>query len=43
MTILDAVVFVGILMNVDKERRPAAFVGMLLGWFLISGLFTLLR
>jgi hypothetical protein len=39
MTILDAVVFIGLLAIVDKERRPAVFVGLLL----VSALFALLR
>ena len=30
MTVLDAVVFIGLLAIVDKERRPAVFVGLVL-------------
>ena len=39
MTILDAVVFVGLLAIADKERRPAVFVGLLV----ISAVVALLR
>jgi hypothetical protein len=39
MTMLDAVVFLGLLIIVDRKRRPAVFVGMLL----IQGVFALLR
>jgi hypothetical protein len=39
MTIFDAVVFIGLLAIVDKERRPAVFVGLLL----ISAVVALLR
>jgi hypothetical protein len=30
MTVLDGVVFIGLLIIVEEKRRPAAFVGMLL-------------
>lgn len=39
MMILDAVVFIGILIIVDRKRRPMAFIGMLL----VTALFALLR
>jgi hypothetical protein len=39
VTILDAVVFIGLLLIVDKERRPTVFVGMLL----ISAVFYVLH
>lgn len=39
MTILDGVVFVGLLLIVDRKRRPAVFVGMLL----VQGVFALLH
>ena len=39
MTVLDAVVFIGLLTITDKERRPAVFVGMLL----IAAVFALVR
>jgi hypothetical protein len=35
MTLFDAVAFIGLLAIVDKERRPAVFIGLLL----ISALF----
>ena len=38
MTVLDAVVFIGLLAMVDKERRPAVFVG-----FLVISAVALLR
>lgn len=39
MTILDGVVFLGLLIIVDRKRRPGVFVGMLL----IQGVFALLH
>jgi hypothetical protein len=39
MTAIDTIVFVGLLMVTEKERRPAVFVAMLL----ISAAFALLR
>ena len=39
MTTFDLFVALGLLMLVDKERRPAAFIGMLL----VSAVFALLR
>jgi hypothetical protein len=39
MTVFDLFVALGLLMLVDKKRRPAVFVGLLL----ISAVFALLR
>ena len=39
MTILDAVIFIGLLLNTDKEKRPVVFIGLLL----IAGTFALLH
>jgi hypothetical protein len=39
MTIIDAIVFVGLLAITDKNRRPTVFVGLLL----ITIVFALLR
>jgi hypothetical protein len=39
MTVLEAVVVIGLLAIVDEERRPAVFVGLLV----ISAVVALLR
>jgi hypothetical protein len=39
MTIFDGVVFIGLLLILDRKRRPGVFVGMLL----VSGVFALLH
>jgi hypothetical protein len=39
MTIFDAFVLLGLLMIVDRKRRPAVFVGLLL----VQGVFALLH
>jgi hypothetical protein len=39
MTILDAIVFVGLLAITDKKRRPSVFVGLII----ITVVFAFLR